>query len=270
MTDVSVVVTTRNVARTLEECLRSIRAQQGGVRELIVVDNHSDDATPEIARRYADRVITAGPERSAQRNEGVRAASAEWILWIDADMVLAPDVVPSALAVAEREDVDAVAIPERTVGPGFWTACRTLERSCYLDDPSLFNPRLLRRSLVLDLGGFAEEMAGPEDTHLRLRLRERGVRVGHTSALIDHDEGRLTLRDVVRKRVYYGQSLPAFSTANPGAIRSQGSATLRAFARHRRELVRRPVVASGMLLLRAVEAGAYVYGYRRGQRALAR
>jgi len=268
--DVSVLVTTRDVARTLEPCLRSIRMQQGGVRELIVVDNHSTDATLEIARRYAHRVITAGPERSAQRNEAIRAASGTWVLWIDADMVLGPRVVHSALEVARREDVDAVAIPERTVGAGFWTACRALERSCYLDDPTLFNPRLLRRSLVLGVGGFDERMAGPEDTNLRLRLHERGVRVGHTDAMIDHDEGRLRLRDVARKRAYYGRSLPAFAAANPGAMRAQGASTAKAFLRHRRDLARRPLVAGGMIVLRTVEAAAYGYGYLTGRRTAAR
>ena len=73
---VSVVVPTRNAARTLDACLRSIRSQTYGRVELVVVDNHSLDATPEIARRYVDAFETSGPERSAQRNRGASVSMA--------------------------------------------------------------------------------------------------------------------------------------------------------------------------------------------------
>ena len=189
--------------------------------ELIVVDNFSTDATEAIARRHADTFLAAGPERSAQRNVGVEAAQGPWVLWIDADMVLAVDVVSDAVRAAGEAGAEAVSIPERTIGRGFWTACRTLERSCYLDDPRLFNPRLLRRELLLRIGGFDEGMSGPEDADLRLRLAGDAVAVAHASAMIDHDEGRLTVREVLRKRVYYGGSLPAFAAANRGAVGAQ-------------------------------------------------
>ena len=264
---VSVIVTTRNVARTLDACLASIRRQDYPDLELLVIDNHSTDATAEIAHRFADLVLTAGPERSAQRNLGVRSARGDWILWIDADMVLEPAVVSAAVEAASRDDAVAVSIPERTVGQGHRTACRALERSCYLDDPSLFNPRLIRRDFLLGLGGFDESMSGPEDTDLRYRLRQSGAGLTHCDAFIDHDEGRLTIRDVVRKRIYYGQSLPAFAATNPGRVRTQATSTARAFLRHRRRLLADPVHGVGLLALRGMEAGGYAVGAWQGRRA---
>ena len=260
---VSVVVTTRDVERTLEACLRSVRAQDHQPLEVVVVDNASTDGTVSIAERHADVVLSAGPERSAQRNRGVMEATGEWVLWIDADMLLRPDVVSSALAAARRDGARAVSIPETTVGEGFWTACRALERSCYLDDASLFNPRLLRRDLLAEMG-FDETMAGPEDADLRLRLAAAGVVVAHATGVIDHDEGRLTLPSVWRKRVYYGESLPAFAAANPGAVRAQGAATVRAFVRHRRRLLWDPVHGLGLVVLRSMEAAGYLAGYVAG------
>ena len=257
------VVTTRDVERTLDACLRSVRAQDHQPLELVVVDNASTDRTVAIAEEYADVVLSAGPERSAQRNRGVVEATGEWVLWIDADMLLRPDVVSSALAAARRVGARAVSIPETTVGKGFWTACRALERSCYLDDASLFNPRLLRRDLLVEMG-FDESMAGPEDADLRLRLASAGVVVAHATGVIDHDEGRLTLSSVWRKRVYYGESLPAFAAANPGAVRAQAAATARAFVRHRRRLLADPVHGLGLVVLRSMEAAGYLVGYVAG------
>jgi GT2 family glycosyltransferase len=263
---VTVVVPTRNSMRTLAACLRSIRAQDVPV-DLVVVDNDSSDGTYDLAREIADSAVRGGPERSAQRNTGVRLANTEWVLWVDSDMVLPPTTVSAALATAKVTGADAVAVPEISVGVGFWTACRALERACYVDDPSLHNPRLLRRELLLGPGSFDPAMAGPEDTDLRLRLRSAGTRTALCpDVLIVHDEGRLTLRSILAKRVYYGRSLPAFVAKNPGALAGQGAGTLRALIRHRRTLAAHPVRTAGLLLMRALEAAAYLVGYQLGRR----
>ena len=264
---VSVVVPTRDAGRTIAACLRSIRAQDHPAVEIVVVDNGSRDGTFELAGDLADVAVRGGPERSAQRNRGVELARGEWVMWVDADMVLPPDVIRCALAVAERTGASAVAVPEVTVGPGFWTACRALERSCYLDDPTLHNPRLLRRDRLRALGGFDPAMAGPEDADLRLRLRAGGVPVAYCAdTVIEHDEGRLTVRDVLAKRVYYGRSLPAFAARNAGGLRGQGAGTVAALARHHRRLAGHPVLAVGVVTLRSLEAAAYGLGYWQGRR----
>ena len=85
-----VSVLTRDAGRTIETCLRSIRAQTWPALELIVVDNGSTDATWAVARRHADLVLRGGPERSAQRNLGIDHAAGEWVYYVDADMELAP------------------------------------------------------------------------------------------------------------------------------------------------------------------------------------
>lgn len=263
---VSVVVPTRDNERTIGACLASVRRQTHPAVELVVVDNGSRDGTWATAERYADRVLAGGPERSAQRNLGIEAATGTWVLWLDSDMILPPDTIEQALRTAAASGAVAVALPERTIGSGFWTACRALERECYLDDPLLHNPRLIRREVLTGGGGFALSMSGPEDADLRLRLRGAGARIELGTVLVDHDEGRLTVRSVMGKRYYYGRSLPAFAERHDGAVAAQGRAVARAYARNWRLLARRPAHAVGMLGLRGLEAGAYLWGARRGRR----
>ena len=262
---VTVVVPTRDNARTIAACLASVRAQTHEPLRLVVVDNHSTDGTPRIAAGLADEVITAGPERSAQRNTGIAAATGEWVLWLDSDMLLTPDAVELAVRTAEETGAAGVALPERTIGEGFWTACRALERECYLDDPWLHNPRLVRRAVFADRG-FDLGMSGPEDADLRLRMRAAGLGLELAPVLIDHDEGRLTVRDVIGKRYYYGRSIPAFARAHEGAVGAQGGAVLRSYARNWRRLAADPVHAAGMVLLRGLEVVGYSAGARRGRR----
>ncbi|WP_277451633.1 glycosyltransferase family A protein [Janibacter sp. DB-40] len=263
---VTVVVPTRNNLRTIEACLRSVTDQTHPHVELIVVDNHSSDGTRPVAEGIADRVIIAGPERSAQRNTGVRAATSEWVLWLDSDMILPPRTIALALETAHATGATGIALPERTIGDGFWTACRALERECYLDDPWLHNPRLVRRDYLLGEGAFHPDMSGPEDADLRMKMRATGAGIELAPIIIDHDEGRLTIADVMRKRYYYGRSIPAFAQEHDGAVTAQGRAVLRSYVRNHRRLLRRPGHAAGMVLLRALEAGGYALGARRGRR----
>ena len=263
---VTVVVPTRNNIRTIEACLRSVVEQSHPDVELIVVDNHSTDGTPQVAERLADRVITAGPERSAQRNTGIEAARGEWVLWLDSDMILPPRTIALALETARATGATGIALPERTIGEGFWTACRALERECYLDDPWLHNPRLVRREYLLGEGAFHTDMSGPEDADLRMKMRATGAGIELAPIIVDHDEGRLTVRDVMSKRYYYGRSIPAFAREHEGAVGAQGKAVLRSYVRNHRRLLQDPVHAAGMVALRAMEAGGYALGARRGRR----
>ena len=132
---------------------------------------------------------------------------------------------------ALARDLTGVFIPEVTVGDGFWTACRALERKCYVGVEMIEAPRLIKRSWFVENGGFVADVAGQEDAELRMRMLDQGVPMGHIDTYILHDEGRMTFADIMRKRYYYGKSLPAYNRAQPGAISKQGAATLQAMVK---------------------------------------
>src|ERR1700730_278134 len=202
---VSVIVPTRNAARTFEACLASIRAQQRVEIELIVVDNDSVDGSQAIADSYADVVLTHGPERSAQRNYGAFLSKGSYLLFIDSDMILQPDVAAKCMAAMDDTRALAVIVPESSVGQGFWAACRALERSCYVGDDSIEAARFFRRDVFTTIGGFDERLTGPEDWDLSVRV-SRGELLPRAASFIIHDEGRLKIADHLRKKRYYAAS----------------------------------------------------------------
>jgi hypothetical protein len=263
---VSVVVPTRNARRTIETCLRSIRAQTYPAVELIVVDNGSTDGTWTAAVRHADLALRGGPERSAQRNLGIAHAAGEWVLYVDADMELYPEVVERAVRAGRDAGAVGVSIPEESVGRGFWSRCRALERRCLRGEPSLLWPRLIRTGYLRATGGFALWLTGTEDAELRHRMLAHGAPIVVADGLILHHEGRLTLRGLVRKRFYYGKGLLAYRRAHPGAISAQARATGRAAWRQRRLLLAEPLVTAGIVVMRAVELAAYLAGALAGWR----
>ena len=257
---VSVVVPTRNSAKTLEACLASIRGQTYSAVELIVVDNFSFDATPDIARRYAHVFEQAGPERSAQRNRGAQLASGAYLLMIDSDMVLGERIVGDCVDAALSEGAAAIVIPERSVGDGFWAACKALERSCYVGDETVEAARFFVKSSFEEHEGYDEEMTGPEDWDLPARMRAGGARISRIDAEIVHLEGALTLRDTMAKKFYYGRQLGPYLSRHPALARRQLFPLRRAFIRQRGRLVRRPLLASGMLFMKTAELTAGALG----------
>jgi glycosyltransferase involved in cell wall biosynthesis len=259
---VTVVVPTRNSAAHIGPCLESIRAQTYEPIEVVVVDNHSTDATQELAQPLADRVLAIGPERSAQRNEGARAGSGDYLLFVDSDMTLAEDVVGQCIDAVRADPArTVVVIPEVSVGTGFWARCKALERSCYVGDETIEAARFFPRELFRELGGFDERLpAGPEDWDLHERARLAGARVARTSAFIRHDEGVLRLGRTVAKKFHYGGSMGEYMRRHPQLARRQLRVVRPAFVREWRTLAREPVLAAGMLFMKGLEFGAGAAG----------
>lgn len=85
---VSVIIPTFNEEKYLPSLLASIQNQTYEPIEIIVADCNSDDATIEIARSFGVKVVLApGRNPASARNAGAEAASADYILFIDADMI---------------------------------------------------------------------------------------------------------------------------------------------------------------------------------------
>ena len=248
---VSVVVTTLNEEADLGRCLTSIRRQTLAGVEIVVVDNGSTDGTREIAAALADTVLNQGPERSTQRNVGARTARADYILFADADMELSPTVLEECLAAAAGP-VSAVIVPERSVGEGLWSAAKALERSCYIGDETIEAPRFFSREAFERHGGYDSSLHAAEDWDLPARMRS-SERFGRTSAEIVHHEGKLTLAGLMRKKFYYGKSLPRYIARHPELARKQFVLVRPAFLRHWRRLARSPILTAAMVVMKVAE-----------------
>lgn len=88
----SVVIPTLNAADRLPSCLAALMEglDAGLIRELIVSDGGSRDATCEMAKAWGGEVVAGPPSRGAQLRAGCAAAKGDWLLVLHADTVLAP------------------------------------------------------------------------------------------------------------------------------------------------------------------------------------
>ena len=255
---VSVIVPTKNSGTTLEACLKSIAEQTYKNIEIIVVDNFSEDATQEIAKKYTEFVYSKGPERSAQRNYGASTAKGEFVVFIDSDMTLTSLVIESCIQVMENSEISGVIIPEESFGEGFWAQCKALERSFYVGVEWMEAARFFRKTVFDQINGYNEEMVSGEDWDLSQRAQELG-KIGRVQDFILHNEGKLQLLTTLRKKYYYAKKFVAYQRANKNHknIQKQTGMLRRywLFFRHPVKLLRNPIVGIGLLLMKTCEFG---------------
>lgn len=89
--DYSVVILTKNEEKNIEKCLRSICF----CKDIIVIDDYSDDKTCEIAKKHGASVYkrSLNNDFSSQKNYGIEKAKNTWALFLDADEELSNELI---------------------------------------------------------------------------------------------------------------------------------------------------------------------------------
>lgn len=198
---VSVVIPCYNAARFVADAVESVWAQTRPVHEIICVDDGSTDATLETLRSLERRspvpfhVLTGangGP--SFARNKGTKAARGDYIQYLDADDLLAPDKLAHQLDLCERTpppdlvvasysqcslddycahtppkatDPDATEVP---LDEDLWAGLLTARLG-------ITSANLWRRQAVVRVGGWDETRRTSEDPGLVFRLMRDGSSV---------------------------------------------------------------------------------------------
>lgn len=201
---VSVVVCNYQGERYLEDCLAAVRALAGDVDEVIVVDNASTDGGIALVEaRFPEVKVIALPLNDGPcpaRNAGMRAARNRWVLALDNDAVVTPDML-TKLAAAATTAMDVAIVQPRSVfwseptrvhydGGSFHHAGLISLRNFYIPvseaagsgvvevDCAVAVALLVDRDALLAQGGYDETMFILfEDLDLSYRLRATGKRI---------------------------------------------------------------------------------------------
>jgi glycosyltransferase involved in cell wall biosynthesis len=114
----SVAIIAGNEEKKIGDCLESVKWAD----EIIVVDSESTDRTVEIAKRYTDKVFIRKWEGYApQKQFAIDQATCDWILSLDADERVSPELKDEILKILESEtEFDGFYIPRRNFFLGKW------------------------------------------------------------------------------------------------------------------------------------------------------
>jgi glycosyltransferase involved in cell wall biosynthesis len=105
---VSIIIPAYNAEDWIADTVQSAIRQTWPRKEIIVVDDGSRDRTAEVARRFVSKEIavvsTQNQGAAAARNHGLRLCQGDYIQWLDADDLLAPDKIERQLAALGEAD----------------------------------------------------------------------------------------------------------------------------------------------------------------------
>ena len=193
---VAVVVPARDEEASIGALLASLAEQVSSPAEIVVVDDGSKDATAAIAAAHGARVVAAGelPEGWAGKpwasHVGVDATTAPILVFLDADVTLAPGAIAEIVAEHRVRGGLVSVLPEHRPGPGYeqWSApCNLVSvMGSGAATPTgagradaAFGPCLVTsRAELASVGGLASVAADVvEDIALARRYREVGLPV---------------------------------------------------------------------------------------------
>jgi glycosyltransferase involved in cell wall biosynthesis len=215
---VSIVVCAYNAGSTLHECLDALDELDYPDYEVILVDDGSTDATPQIAAAFPQfRCIRQSNHGlSHARNVGWRASTGEIVAYTDADCVVDRDWMRCLMEAMLDQDVSAIGGPNITPITDGWSA------HCVAASPGnpshvMFDDRhaehipgcnmAFRRDVLESLGGFDHQYrAAGDDVDLCWRLLDQGDTIGYAPGAFVWHHRRQNVRAYLKQQIGYGRA----------------------------------------------------------------
>lgn len=209
----SVIVCTYNRSSWLRRCLASLEPQcsDGGVVEVLIVDNNSPDDTRKVAEEYTSRmqhfryIYEKAQGLSHARNRGYRESRGQFVAYLDDDAKAHADWVASIIQFFETlPEASGVGGPYKSFSPvppplwfpkeyGCWSLgakTRKLKENEYVNGANM----AFTKQALIALGGFdttigmtGSKVSYGEETNLTMRMRECGRSVYYCPKMVvDH------------------------------------------------------------------------------------
>ena len=235
---VSVIIPVRNRPRDIRACLSSLERidYPADKLEIIVVDDASNDSTPEMVGRFPGvRLISQTEHRQASfcRNLGAQQARGELLAFIDsdctADFLWLKALVPAFRdqtigavgglvdAAGEDKGLDRYEMVKSALKMGSWfKRSNPKERFFYVPACNL----LVRRELFLNLGGFRESLHVGEDVDFCWRLQDQGLKLEYRPVGQVLHRHRNQIGSFFHRRFEYGTSEPMLQTLHPDRVKT--------------------------------------------------
>lgn len=173
--------------------------------EIIVVNDGSPDNTSKIARIYGAKVIDKeNGGLSSARNAGIKEATTEWVLTLDADDKLHPQFIEKTLAKAEETGCDVVGTWQQEFGDrnGMYRFIDNPTFEMFMEANRINCCSLYRKKMWEDIGGYDENMkSGYEDWFFWLKATKKGykIRVVNEPLFFYRKHGRSMVDDATDK-----------------------------------------------------------------------
>jgi cellulose synthase/poly-beta-1,6-N-acetylglucosamine synthase-like glycosyltransferase len=212
---ISIIVAAYNSQETINECLKSILAQDypGGLFEVIVMDGGSKDSTVKIAQQFPIKVVSIRLNAPAAYNYATKIAAYPVLGFIDADAKVEREWLKKLVPLLAEQKVAGVSGSietwntqnpwARSIGNELKSRYRRISK--YTGRIATMN-LLLWKSVVEEVGGWDEKLPSQYDTDLGFRLTAKGYRIAYEPSAVCYHFNRPTLRAYYRQQLQYGKN----------------------------------------------------------------
>lgn len=179
---ISFVIPALNVEKDISKCLESIQGLDFPKEkfEIIVIDNNSSDRTPDVARKFTNKVYSRDHVTIAKlRNDGVKESRGNFFVFVDSDCIIPKDWLNNALRHFDGKDVGLVGSESHILPENATWVEKTwkvhLDKDKDARTPTWISARAIMttRDVFQNLGGFNEGLETGEDFDFGQRLRKK-------------------------------------------------------------------------------------------------
>lgn len=171
---VSVIIPLGPPRRQTLLTLKSIVDDQYPFKEIILVGNtrYKEQYKDLIAlcRDVNLRFVIYGSERSEQKNYGAMIASSDYILFIDDDMIIEPNLILECFKALSENHADAVVIPQKIIPISFLGKIKKIGCEIKGTYEPVIAPRFIKKNVFLKIGGYDPTLVFGEDVDLAMRF----------------------------------------------------------------------------------------------------
>jgi glycosyltransferase involved in cell wall biosynthesis len=191
---VTIGIPVYNCESWIRESIASALAQTWLRKEVVVVDDGSEDRTPTVCEKFGQQIRYVRQDRrggNAARNRILSMASGDWIQYLDADDYLLPNKIQTLLETLPNEVIDLVLSPTITET---WRNGSPIARTAQEFNPPLDWYRawlgwrfpqtggcLWRKQFLQTIGGWNEELTCNQDYELYLRALQAEARIHYVA-----------------------------------------------------------------------------------------
>lgn len=222
---ISILIPCRNEVNSIEQCIANVfdfEPPEGGY-EVIVIDGMSDDGTRErlerLKARYKDLIVLDNPERFVPHamNLGIRRASGEYIVRVDARCIHPRNYLVELLALSRETGADNVGGVLHPMGTSYTQkaiahAYRSRiavggalrDRGDYVGENDTVYGGCFRKVRLVEVGMYDEFMIRNQDDELSFRIREMGGRIYQSGKIRVGYFTRKHFRQLCKQFLQYG------------------------------------------------------------------
>lgn len=213
--NVTIIVAAYNSQDTIEECLKSILAQNYPVNsfEIIVMDGGSKDNTVKIAQQFPIRVFSFNLNCPAAYNYAQKIAQYSVLGFIDADAKVESEWLQKLVPHLNEPNVVGVSGGIETWNQdnpwarsiGYELKNRYQRIGKYTGRIATMN-LLMKKAVIEEVGGWDEKLPSQYDTDLGFRISAKGYKIAYEPSALCYHYNRPTLKAFYRQQLQYGKN----------------------------------------------------------------